>query len=161
MEKLEQLTNLTNLTNAEGEVITLFNGKITLSQFLVIICGLLAVLIVIKVLKKTMRMIMIAIIAYFSFIYLGAASPTYLYSTAENIQKEGISSFAKIVESSDRLKIEDQSILVQVEEDIWLDVTEIDSMMNSKNGITIISNGESYVINDQTIINLLNELKEE
>ena len=157
MSKLEALLNF---TNSEGEVITFFGGKITLSQLLVIIGAILVIILVFKFLKGIVKTILAIGIVCYALVYFGIASPQQLKDVSSQIVDKGASFYESFVEASSNIKYEDDKLLVRTDGDTWIDVSDIKSFVTGKEGVVTIqtSNG-AYTISDSEVIRLLETFK--
>lgn len=157
MSKLEALLNF---TNSEGEVITFFGGKITLSQLLVIIGAILVIILVFKFLKGIVKTILAIGIVCYALVYFGIASPQQLKDVSSQIVDKGESFYESFIEASSNIKYEDDKLLVRTDGDAWIDVSDIKSFVTGKEGVVTIqtSNG-AYTISDSEVIRLLETFK--
>lgn len=157
MSKLEALLNF---TNSEGEVITFFGGKITLSQLLVIIGAILVIILVFKFLKGIVKTILSIGIVCYALVYFGIASPQQLKDVSSQIVDKGESFYESFIEASSNIKYEDDKLLVRTDGDTWIDVSDIKSFVTGKEGVVTIqtSNG-AYTISDSEVIRLLETFK--
>ena len=153
---MDKLGKLINFTNEEGEVITLLDGKITLSQVLIIIVGIIVCALCVKLIKGICKYGIIFGLVCLVLIELNITSPTDLGNLANIIKESGIEAYQSYVEQSENLKIEDDKLMVLVK-DKWIDITDIDTMVDSVEGKTIVVDGESFVIADKTVNALLDK----
>ena len=156
---MEQLQRLLNFTNENGEVITLFDGKVTLSQLVVCIIGLLVVGFALKVLKGIFRTIMEIVAICVVLIHYGIASPTQLADIAGQIKDKGIESYQSFASMSDNIKIEDSDVQIKLN-DNWVSVSDITSFIQGDNGVvTVVVDDETITIEDEAVLSLLNTFK--
>lgn len=149
------MQDLLNLTNANGEVITLFDGKVTLSQAIAVIITIAVVLFVLKVVKKTMKLVFTVAAVCACLVYFNIASPSQIRDAATQVAKAGVESYQAIADSSKNVRIEDGSIQVNIS-DNWVDISEITSIVGGESGkATVIVAGQSYVVEDSAVIQLL------
>lgn len=150
-----QLQELFNFTNANGEVITLFGGKITLSQALMILLAAAVILFALKVLKSIVRTIVIVVAICVCLVHFNIASPDQIKDAATQIAQTGIASYQTVVDSSQNIRYQGNTIQVNLN-DNWVDVGNITSIVGGENGkATVVANGKSYVVNDSAVIQLL------
>lgn len=157
MSKLEALLNF---TNSDGEVITFFEGRLTLSQLLVIIGAIIAIILVFSFIKGIVKTIITIVIVCYALVYFGIASPQQLKDVSSQIIDKGASFYESFVEASSNIKYENDKLLIKVDEDTWIDVSDIKSFVAGKEGVVTIqtSNG-AYAISDSEIIKLLETFK--
>ena len=157
MDKLEALLNF---TNSEGEVITLFGGRVTLSQLVVIVLALIAVFLVLKFIKGVVKFIVMSIIICYSLVHFGIASPQQLKDVSSQIIDKGVGFYETFVEASSNIKYEDAKLMICTDGDVWLDVSEIKSFVTGKEGVVTIKTSDgSYTISDSEVIRLLETFK--
>lgn len=149
------MQDLFNFTDANGEVIMLFDGKMTLSQLVVIIIAIAVVLIALKVIKTAMRAVVCVVAVCFCLVYFNIASPDQLKDVAGQIASAGVSGYQTVIDSSQNIKWEDNSIKVNVEGK-WINASDIESIVGGDSGkATIVANGNTYVVDDSAVIQLL------
>jgi uncharacterized membrane protein len=90
MDKLQQLLNF---KNSNGEVLTVFNGKLTLSQLVMIITVILVIAFVVKLLKGVVRTVCIVVALCILAIHFGLTSPTQLKDVSTQLATNGISAY--------------------------------------------------------------------
>lgn len=150
-----QWQELLNFTNANGEVITLFNGRITLSQALMILAAVLVILFALKVLKSIVRVIVIVVAICACLVHFNIASPAQIKDAATQIAQTGISGYQTIVDSSQNIRYEDGTIQVHLG-DKWVNVSQVTSVVGGSSGkATVVAGGKSYVVEDTAVIQLL------
>lgn len=149
------MQDLLNLTNANGEVITLFDGKMTLSQALAIVVTIAAVLLVMKLVKKTLKLVFTVVAVCICLVYFNIASPSQIKDVASQVASMGVASYQTIANSSKDIRIEGSSIQVNIA-DNWVDISDITSIVGGDSGkATVVVNGQSFVVEDTAVISLL------
>lgn len=157
MDKLEALLNF---TNSEGEVVTLFGGRVTLSQLVVIVLALIAVFLVLKFIKGVVKFIVMGVIICYSLVHFGIASPQQLKDVSSQIIDKGIGFYETFVEASSNIKYEDDKLMICTDGDVWLNVSEIKSFVTGKEGVVTIKTSDgSYTVSDSEVIKLLETFK--
>jgi hypothetical protein len=152
MEKIQQLLNL---KNSDGTVITLFDGKITLSQLIIMIVAIMAVGIVLKLLKGVIKIVLSVGIACVLLVQADIVSPTQLKDVSSQIANAGVETYKTVAAKSSNIKIKDSTIMLNLN-DKWIDIKDIDSVIQSgKNKLTIIVDGMSYLTDDSEVVNLV------
>lgn len=150
------LQELLNITNAEGEVITLFDGKITLGQAIAVVITIAVVLLVMKLVKKTMKLVLTVAVVCACLVYFNIASPDQIKDAASQVASAGIASYQTIADSSKNVRIEGGAIQINVGDNTWVDVTEVTSIVGGDSGKATISvGGQSYVVEDSAVIQLI------
>lgn len=156
MEKLQQIMNI---TNADGEVITFFDGKVTLSQLLVGIAVLAVVLFAIKVIKGVFKTIIIIASICIGLVHYNIASPTQIKDVASQIASNGVTAYQTFANASENIKIDGSDIQVKVG-DNWFSISDVTSIVQGTDGVaTVTVDGETYTTEDNNIIELLNSFK--
>lgn len=156
MEKLQQILNI---KNSNGEVITFFDGKITLSQLIFIIIAIIAVVAIIKLLKGVVRTVLAVIAICVALVNYGVASPTKIKDAASIISQKGISTYEKLASASENIKVEGSDVQIKLRGS-WVNISDVTSFVSTgKNTATINVGDESYVVDDSNIISLLKTFK--
>lgn len=156
MEKLQQLLNI---KNANGEVITFFDGKVTLSQLVFIILAIIVVALVIKFLKGVARTIVAVVAVCVALVNYGIASPTQIKDVASVISQRGIATYEKMASASESIKLNGNNIEIKLG-DKWVNVSDVTSFISTGDGAATINvDGESYFVEDSNIISLLKTFK--
>lgn len=156
---MDKLQELLNFTNAEGEVITVFDGKMTLSQLVVIILTLAVVIFALKVFKKAVKWTVIAVALCVCLVHYNIASPEQIRDVATQVASVGVGSFQAIADSSKNIRIEGGSIEINLN-DNWVDISEISSIVGGESGkATVVVGDQSYVVDDTAIIKLIKSFK--
>lgn len=156
MEKLQQLLNI---KNADGEVITFFNGKVTLSQLVFIILAIIVVALVIKFLKGVVRTIIAIGAICVALVNYGIASPTQIKDAASVISQKGIATYEKMASASENIKLDGNNIEIKLG-DKWVNVSDVTSFVSAGDGVATVNvDGESYSVEDSNIISLLKTFK--
>lgn len=149
------MQDILNLTNANGEVITLFDGKVTLSQALAVVITIAIVFFVMKVVKKTLKLVFTVAAICACLMYFNIASPAQIKDAATQIASAGVESYKTIVDSSKNIRMEGGGIQVNIA-DNWVDISDITSIVGGDSGkATVVVNGQSYVVEDTVVIQLL------
>lgn len=156
MEKLQQLLNI---KNSNGEVITFFDGKLTLSQLLFIVVAIIVVIAIIKFLKGVVRTVLAVVAICVALVNYGIASPTQIKDAASIISQKGISTYEKLASASENIKVEGSDVQIKLR-DSWVNISDVTSFVSTgKNTATINVGDESYVVDDSNIISLLKTFK--
>lgn len=156
MEKLQQLLNI---KNSNGEVITFFNGKLTLSQLLFIVIAVIAVIAIIKFLKGVVRTILVVVAICMALINYGVASPTQIKDVTSVISQKGISAYEKMASASENIKIDGSDIHIKLG-DNWFNISDVTSFVSTGKGTATVNvDGESFAVEDSDIISLLKTFK--
>ena len=156
---VERLQSLLNFTNADGEVITFFDGKVTLSQLVVCIIAFLVIIYAFKVLKGIFRTIVLIASICIALVHYGIASPTQIKNVASQVAQNGLKAYKSFEEASDNIKIEGSNIKIKLEEE-WVNVSDISSYIVGEDGVvTVTVDGVQTTIEDEAIISLLNTFK--
>lgn len=153
------MSKLLNICNKDGKAITFFDGKITLSQLIAVIVAVAVIFFAIKVLNKIVKTVVIIVALCACLVYYGVASPTQIKDAAGVIAKNGISTYNKIASASDNIKVEDKTIKLNIN-DTWIDISDVTSFIETSEGIaTVIIDGISYSVDDESIVSLLKTFK--
>lgn len=149
------MDSVINFRDANGEVITILDGRFTLGQAVMF---LLAVVVLFMAFHITRKAIHTAIVGCFlvGFLYfVGKASPEQLQGVADQIKATGVKAYESVVASSDNLDIVDGSIRIKLGDE-WHDISEITSFVKGSDGsITVNLGGKKFVLNDDMVGGLL------
>jgi hypothetical protein len=156
MEKLQQLLNF---SSSDGEVITFFDGKVTLSQLVMAIVVILIIGFAIKVLKGVVRTVIIIVSICIGLVHYGIASPTQIKDAASVVAEKGIGAYKTVASASENIRISGTKLEVKLG-DNWFDVSDVTSyVQSSDSSITVYADGNSYIVDDISVINLLKTFK--
>lgn len=156
MEKLQQILNI---KNSDGEVITFFDGKITLSQLIFIVVAIIAVVAIIKLLKGVVRTVLAVVAICIALVNYGIASPTQIKDAASVISQKGIATYEKLASASENIKVEGSDVQIKLG-DNWVNISDVTSFVSTgKDTATVNVDGESYAVDDSSIISLLKTFK--
>lgn len=156
---IEKLQQSLNFTNSEGEVITFFDGKVTISQVLMFLIVLVAVVLVLKFIKGIVKTIIVVGLAVYLCIYFGIVSPTQVKDIGNQLLADGKAAYEKIVKASDNLKFENGedgnfTIKIRVEGE-WHDISDIKSFVNTKDGLSVKIGDDTIAIKDKDVVELI------
>lgn len=153
---MDKIQSFLNMANEKGEVITFFDGKVTLSQLAVVVIAILAVGLVLKLVKGILKTGLAIGIALFALIYFGFASPDQLKDVAGQIAKQGAAVYEQYQEASDFIKYEDNKLYVSPDKETWVDVTTIKSVVKGTNdSISVVTPDGTYAFTDSKVIELI------
>lgn len=156
---MEFIQQLTNITDKDGKVITLFDGAITLSQAILGVLTFLVVLFVLRTAKKLIRNIIGVAIACVFLVYFNIVSPTQLKDVGSQLTHQGMKAYTQFSKTSKNIKLEKDTIKIKLNKK-WVDIKEIKSFSLGKNNkLTIVTKDGSYVIEDNTVLELLKTFK--
>ena len=151
MDKLQQILNF---TDADGKVITLFDGAITLSQLVMILLCIVAVIVLFKLLKGLFKVAIIAVTVIFFVVQLGIASPTQLKDVANVIEEKGVEAYNSLVSASENIRVTEDNTIEVCIDDAWVNIEDIKSIISgAEDKLTVIIDGVSHVIEDENIQN--------
>lgn len=155
----DKLQGLLNFASSNGEVITLFNGKITLSQLIVGIGAIAVIIIALKFLKKTVRTVTLIGAICFALVHYGLATPTQLKDVGMQIAQDGVAKYQAVAEMSENIQLNNNSISIKIE-DKWVSLDNIQSFVSTgDDSVSITVDGQSYAVNDKSVVQLLNMFK--
>ena len=153
---MDKIQSFLNAANEKGEVITFFDGKITLSQLAVVVIAILAVGLVLKLVKGILKTGLAIGIALFALVYFGLASPDQLKDVADQIAKQGAAVYEQYQEASEYIKYEDDKLYVSPDKTTWIDVTTIKSVVKGNNkSISVVTPDGTYAFTDSKVIELI------
>lgn len=153
---MDKIQSFLNMANEKGEVITFFDGKVTLSQLAVVVIAILAVGLVLKLVKGILKTGLAIGIALFALVYFGFASPDQLKDVAGQIAKQGAAVYEQYQEASDYIKYEGDKLYVSPDKETWVDVTTIKSVVKGTNdSISVVTPDDTYAFTDSKVIELL------
>lgn len=156
---MESIKQFLNFTNEQGEVITFFGGRVTLSQLIGFIILVMVVTFILKFVKKSFKIILLAICCVSAACYMGVVSPEQVKDVSEKIAQNGVDTYEKFAKMSDSIKIEDNNISIKVN-DNWLNISDVDKFMKTAGDkVAVFVDDAQYVIEDAGIVELLSELK--
>lgn len=158
---MERLQQLLNFTDANGQVITVLNGRFTLGQVLMFAIALLAICLIWKFVKGVIKAVVIVAVVCVVLVYTGVTSPTQLKDIGSQIAEAGIDSYKAVANASEHVKIQGGKLTVLMDDDdTWYDVTEIDSIIKGEDDVmTVIINGKPHITSDTAVISLLDTFK--
>ena len=157
MDKLQQILNF---TDADDKVITLFDGAITLSQLVMILLCIVAVIVLFKLLKGLFKVAIIAVTVIFFVVQLGIASPTQLKDVANVIEEKGVEAYNSLVSASENIRVTEDNTIEVCIDDAWVNIEDIKSIISgAEDKLTVIIDGVSHVIEDENIQKLLEQFK--
>ena len=153
---MDKIQSFLNAANEKGEVITFFDGKITLSQLVVVVIAILAVGLVLKLVKGVLKTGLTIGIALFALVYFGFASPNQLKDVADQIAKQGAAVYEQYQEASEYIKYEDDKLYVSPDKTTWIDVSTIKSVVKGNNkSISVVTPDGTYAFTDSKVIELI------
>lgn len=154
---MSEIQSFLNTANEKGEVITFFDGKVTLSQLVVLIIAVIAVSLVISLIKGVLKVCLTIGIAAFALVYFGFASPDQLKDVADQIAKQGAAVYEQYQEASEYIKYEGNKLYISTDKNTWIDVSVIQSVVKgANNSISVVTPDGTYVFTDSKVIELIN-----
>lgn len=157
---LGRLNELLNFTDSEGKVITLFDGKMTLSQAVVGVVAIVGVLLIMKMVKKAFKWALIVAVACVMLVHYNVASPQQLRDVAGQIAEKGVDTYRSFANASQNVKIQGGSVYLRLDDNNWVNVTDISSIIGGgEKDMTVVVGGQTYTISDDIAQDLLNSLK--
>lgn len=153
---MDKIQSFLNAANEKGEVITFFDGKITLSQLVVVVIAILAVGLVLKLVKGVLKTGLTIGITLFALVYFGFASPDQLKDVADQIAKQGAAVYEQYQEASEYIKYEGDKLYVSPDKTTWIDVSTIKSVVKGNNkSISVVTPDGTYAFTDSKVIELI------
>lgn len=153
MDKLQQFFNF---SNANGEVATFFGGRFTLSQIITFVIVVTAILLVLKFIKGIVKVFISIALVCIMLVQFGIASPTQLKDIAGTIADKGIETYQVMANASENIKLDGDTIKINIGENNWINVSDIKSYVKSDEGVISITVGkETYAITDENVIKLI------
>lgn len=154
---MNEIQSFLNTANEKGEVITFFDGKVTLSQLVVLIIAVIAVSLVISFIKGVLKACLTIGIAVFALVYFGFASPDQLKDVADQIAKQGAAVYEQYQEASEYIKYEGNKLYISTDKNTWIDVSTIKSVVKGNNkSISVVTPDGTYAFTDSKVIELIN-----
>ena len=137
----------------------IFDGRMTVGQLLAIVAGVVLVLLLLKILKKTFRWVaIVAAFIWFTVSY-GLLSPEQLEDVGAKIYENGIGSYQKFADASSHIELAHDKVRILLG-DTWYDVGDLKSWVKSANGVVdILTPDGSVSIEDETVVRLLESFK--
>ena len=153
---MDKIQSFLNAANEKGEVITFFDGKVTLSQLVIVVIAILAVGLVLKLVKGVLKTGLTIGIALFALVYFGFASPDQLKDVADQIAKQGAAVYEQYQEASEYIKYEGDTLYVSPDKTTWIDVSTIKSVVKGNNkSISVVTPDGTYAFTDSKVIELI------
>ena len=153
---MDKIQSFLNVANEKGEVITFFDGKITLSQLVITLIALLAVCLVLKFIKGIVKTVVAIGIACFALVYFGLASPDQLKDVASQIASQGAAVYEQYQAASEYIKYEGGTLYVSPDKQTWLDVTAIKSVVKGNDEtMSIVTDDGTYALTDNKAIEMI------
>lgn len=140
----------------------ILGGALTVKQLVVIIIALAAIGLILKLAKKTIKLILSTVIIVGVLIYTGVVSPDKLADVQTVIKDTGMSTVQNIANSSDKIKIDntDGTKILISDGKKWYNIEEIKKVAISDNGVSILlENGDTVEIEDKNVAKLLEIFK--
>lgn len=154
---MSEIQSFLNTANEKGEVITFFDGKVTLNQLVVLIIAVIAVSLVISFIKGVLKTCLTIGIAVFALVYFGFASPDQLKDVADQIAKQGAAVYEQYQEASEYIKYEGNKLYISTDKNTWIDVSTIKSVIKGNNkSISVVTPDGTYAFTDSKVIELIN-----
>ena len=153
---MDKIQSFLNVANAKGEVITFFDGKVTLSQLVIILIAILAVCLVFKFIKGIVKTVVAIGIACFALVYFGLASPDQLKDVANQIASQGTAIYEQYQEVSDYIKYQDGVLYVSPDKQMWIDVTTIKTIVRGNGDtLSVVTDEGTYALTDNKAIEMI------
>jgi len=150
-----EMESIINIRDANGEVITVMDGRFTLGQVIMAALAFIVLIMAFHITKKALHTAFVGCLLAVMLFYVGKATPEQIQGVADQIKAQGTKAYEAIVEKSDNLKIEDGSICIKLGDD-WHDISEITSFVKGSDGSITISLGkQKFVLNDNMVGGLL------
>ena len=134
---------------------TLFNGRITVKQLILIIVVVIAVLIVLKLVTGVMKTVLLAVIICVALLRFGLISPAPIKDAGKKVTAEYTE---KYVNKSDNLRKTGDTIEIKVG-DKWVPIDKVESIMTSNpltgNKMSISVDGEIYEVEDEHVVDMM------
>ncbi len=140
---------------------TLFDGRLSVKQLLLILVVIIAIVIVVKLLTGVWRTITTIVIIVLSLLRFGLISPAQMKDVGKKVEAEGISSYSQYINKSENIRATDDNKIQINLGDEWVSIDQIESIMTSTplvgNGdkISVSVDGEVYEIDDRNVADLL------
>ena len=134
--------------------------NITIMQVLIIVTVIALAGIIWRLLKGSLRIILVVGVLVFGSIQFGICTPDDFKNIAEKIQEVGLDSFATFAENSDNIKIENEQLYICVKDE-WINLSNIKSIVKDATeqlSITL-EDGTTYSIDDLNIIEMFESLQ--
>ena len=149
---IQTLNSFLNIRNGEDGVITLFGGRITLTQLLLGIACLAAIIVAVKFLKKVWRLLML-VLAVISGGNSLAMTPVHLAANClSGISEAKLESLA---EDNEDIRYNESEVSFRVN-DTWIDLSDISSVVKLKDGsVSVHVNDTDYRIENKDAADLI------
>ena len=140
---------------------TILNGKMTVKQLLIIIAVAIIVVLVLSLIKKGIKFIIVGALVIYACIHFGLISPAQMGDIGKQLAAEGIAKYQEYAGASDNIRVVtvdkktgEKGIEINLL-DNWVNIDDIDSIVNGKKEMTVNINGQSYTVNDPKVIEML------
>lgn len=150
--------DILNFTDSTGKVITLFDGKMTLGQVVIILLAVFAVFFILRLCKGVIKFVFTAVVVVVALVWAGVVSPDQLKDVGDKLAQAGTEAYEKFAEASDAVQIEGGDVQINLEGD-WVSVSDIKSIIKNGDSATVITEDGEYVTEDTVILDLLGTFK--
>ena len=144
---------------------TLFDGKLTVKQLLLILIVIIAVVIVLKVVTGVMRIVITAVIIVMALLRFGLIAPAQIKDAGKQVAAKGISAYTTHIKSSDNIRANGNSIEIRIgdgEDAKWVSIDKIESIITQNpltgKDMSVSVDGEIYKVEDEHVVDLLKSL---
>lgn len=156
---MDDLIKKLTITNSNGEVITLFDGKITLGQLIAVIVALITLIVVFRALRGATRLLLSFAVIMLVALYFNLVSPTQIANVTDKMQEIGSGVLQQFANTSDKIRISDKDVQLNLG-GTWVSLSDIDNFVISDSGVVTINfNGETLSSDDSDIVGLLKLFK--
>ena len=153
---MDKIQAFLNAVNEKSEVVTFFNGRVTLNQLLGVVIAILAIILVLKLIKGLLKTGLVIGIVCFAVIYFGLASPRQLKDVANQIAEQGAAVYEQYQEASEYIKYEDNKVYISPDKTTWIDVSDIKSTVKGTlDSISVVTSEGTYVFKDSKVMELI------
>lgn len=128
------------------------------SQIVVIVVAIVALLLVLGLAKKMMKIVLTIAILLFGGISFGLLSPDQVIDTASAIKDKGIATYESFASMSDNVKVEGDSVLVKMG-DTWVDLNAVNEFDINDDTVSVTVGGNTYTVTDETVVKLFQTFK--
>lgn len=123
------------------------------SQVIVGVIGIVVSMLVLSLMKKTVKWLIGIAVLLICGIWIGVLSPQQAIDTVTAIKEKGISTYQRLADASQNIKVDGESISIRIN-DTWFDLNAVNSFEVMEDKVELKVGGNSYTVTDKNIIKL-------
>lgn len=154
---MESIKQALNFTDSSGEIMTFFDGAITLPQVVGVALVAILCIALLNFVKKSFKLVVTMVCVVGAACYVGVVSPEQVKDVSAKIAQNGIETYEKIASASENIKIEKDSISIRVDNE-WYNLSEVTRFVKTAGDkMSIFIDGNQHVVDDIDLIKLISD----